>query len=59
MIGYFCLSRHMGGCFSENRHVVFLWKLPGKEARDDLLEGMLERTHDVWKGYKNCPSDCG
>jgi hypothetical protein len=49
----------MGGCFSENIHVVFLWKLPGKEARDDLLEGMLERTHDVWKGYKNCPSDCG
>ena len=27
----FCWSRHLGGCFAENRHIVFLWKLSGKE----------------------------
>jgi hypothetical protein len=34
----------VGGCFAENRHVVFFWKLPGKGACDVLLEWMLERT---------------
>jgi hypothetical protein len=28
----------VGGCFVENRHVVFFWKLPGKKACDVLLE---------------------
>jgi hypothetical protein len=41
----------VGGCFAENRHVVFFWRPPGARARDVLLEQMLERTHDVWKGY--------
>lgn len=22
-------DRHMGGCFAENRQVVFFWKFPG------------------------------
>ena len=47
----------MGGCFAENRHMVFFWKLPGKRACGVLLEQMLERTHDVWKGYKYIPMD--
>ena len=28
----------MGRCFAENRHMVFIWKLPGKRACDVLLE---------------------
>jgi hypothetical protein len=47
----------MGRCFTENRHVVLFWKLPGKGARDVLLEQMLERTHAVWKVYKYNPTD--
>jgi hypothetical protein len=34
----------MRGCFAENRHVVFLCKLPGERACDVLLEYTLERT---------------
>jgi hypothetical protein len=34
----------MRGCFAENRHMVFFWKLPGKRACDVLLEWILERT---------------
>ena len=40
----------MRGCFAENRHVVFFWKLSGERACDVLLEQMLERACDVWKG---------
>jgi hypothetical protein len=47
----------VGGCFGENRHVVFFWKLPGERACDVLLEWMLERTCDVRKGYKYNPRD--
>jgi hypothetical protein len=47
----------MGGRFVENRHVVFFWKVPGKGACDVLLEWTLERTQDVWKGYKCNLSD--
>jgi hypothetical protein len=42
----------MGGCFSENRHVVFFWKLPEERALEVLLEQTFERTRDVWEGYK-------
>ena len=52
-------NRLLRECFAENRHVVFFWKLPGKRACDVLLEQMLERTHDVWKGYKYNPTDSG
>ena len=31
---------------------VFFWKLPGKRGWGVLLERTLERTCDVWKGYK-------
>ena len=51
----FCWSRHAGGYFAENRHMVFFWKLPGKRACDVLLEWTLERTH-VWKGFKYNPT---
>jgi hypothetical protein len=33
----------MGRCFAENRHMVFIWKLPGKRACDVLLEQDLRR----------------
>ena len=36
----------LGGCFAENRHVVFFWKQPGKRACDVLLEQTLEKTRD-------------
>ena len=26
----FYQSRHLGGCFAEKRHIVFIWKLPGE-----------------------------
>lgn len=42
----------MGGCFAENRQGVFFWKETGKRAYVVLLEQMLERCSDVWKGYK-------
>ena len=41
--------------FAEKQHIVFFWKLPRKGACDVLLMWMLERTCDVWKGYKNNP----
>jgi hypothetical protein len=48
----------MGRYFVENRHmVVFLgvfWK-----RGIILLDQMLERTLDVWKGYKYHPTDSG
>lgn len=38
----------MGGCFVEDKYMVFLGgKLPGKRASDVLLEGLIERTWDV------------
>jgi len=40
----------VGGCFAENRHTVFFWKLTGKGACDVLLEQMLERACGVGKG---------
>ena len=46
----------MGGCFVENRHMVFFWKLPRKRAHDTLLDWTLERAHDSWKGYKYDPT---
>jgi hypothetical protein len=39
--------------------MVFFWGQPGKTARDIFLEWMLERTRDVWKGYKHSPTDSG
>jgi hypothetical protein len=47
------------GCFAESRLLVFFWKLPGERACDVLLEWMLERTCDVWKGYKYNPTNSG
>ena len=35
----------MRGCYAENRHMVFFWKLPGKRA----CNVWLERKCDVWK----------
>jgi hypothetical protein len=49
----------MGGCFAEKRHVVFFRRQPGKGACDVLLEWVLERTHDFWKGYKYNSTDSG
>ena len=46
------------GCFSENRHVVFFRKLPGKRACDVFPGVRLERTCDVWK-KKYGPTDSG
>ena len=48
-----CLMR---GCFCWSRHVVLSWRQSGKRPCDVLLEQMLERTHDVWKGYKYNPT---
>ena len=31
--------------------MMIFWRQPGKEACDSLLEQMLNRTCDVWKGY--------
>jgi hypothetical protein len=48
----------VGGYFTENRHVGFFcfFFFSGshleKSTYDVLLERILERTHDVWKGYK-------
>jgi hypothetical protein len=55
----FLLNPTHGRMFAENRHMVLLWKLPGKRACDVLLEWTPERTHDVWKGYKYNPTDSG
>jgi hypothetical protein len=64
----FLENYHMSGCFAEadtwedtaeSRHMVFLWKLPGKGAWDVLLEQELERTHDIWKGYNYNSTDSG
>ena len=46
--------------FAEEKLVVLFWKLPGKGACDVLPELQrcpLERTHDVWIGYKYHPID--
>ena len=43
----------MGGCFVENRHMVF----SGKRACDVLLERMVEEMGGVWKGYNYNPTD--
>jgi hypothetical protein len=39
--------------------MVFFWKLLGKRACDVLLDWTLERTCDIWKGYKYNPTDSG
>jgi hypothetical protein len=39
--------------------MVFFWKLPRERACGVLLEKMLERPHDIWKGYKYNPRDSG
>jgi hypothetical protein len=49
----------MRGCFAENRHVVFFWKLPGERESNVLLERTLERIGDVQKGYKCNPDNRG
>lgn len=49
----------MGGRFVKNRHVVIFWRQPGKGACDALLEQMLEKTTDVWEGYKHNPMVSG
>jgi hypothetical protein len=49
----------MRGCFAENRYIMFFLKLSGKGACDVLLEWMLERTRDVWKGYRYIPINNG
>ena len=41
--------------FTENRHMVFFWKLPGKGSCDVSLEGTFERAH----GYKYNLTDSG
>ena len=38
------------GCFAENRHMVFLWKLPDKSASDVLQSGCLREHMMVGKG---------
>jgi hypothetical protein len=35
----------VGGCFAEDRHVVFFWKLSIKGACNVLLELILERIY--------------
>jgi hypothetical protein len=60
-----CVSGNylMRGCFCcEQTHGDFLeaaWKKKGGGSCDVLLEQTLERTRDVWKGYKDNPADCG
>lgn len=49
----------MGGSFAKDRQVVFFWKLPGIGAHGVLLAWLLERTRDVWKGYKYYPMESG
>ena len=49
--------RHLGGCFVENRHVMFFWKLPGKGVCDTFLAQILDRTCDVRKRYKYNTTD--
>lgn len=39
--------------------MVFFWKLPGEKPCEILLEWTLERTHGVWKGYKDKVIDSG
>ena len=53
------LESLMGGCFAKNRHIMFFWSQPGKRDHDVLLEQTLERTRDVWKGYKCGPMASG
>lgn len=49
----------MRGCLAENSH-VFLWKLPGRRAPDDVLLGwMVDRTCDIWKNCKYNLTDSG
>ena len=46
----FCWSRHVRGCFAENRHMVFFWTLSWEEgACDVLLKWMFERTSEIGK----------
>jgi hypothetical protein len=47
----------MGGCFAENRDMVFFWNCLEKGHVMFLLEQILERTRAVWKGYKYNPTD--
>jgi hypothetical protein len=38
---------------------MFLWKLSGERACDVLLDQMLERACDIWKGCKYNPTESG
>ena len=49
-----CLMR---GCFAENRHVVFFWKLPGSRACNVWLKCTLERSVMFGKSLKYNPTD--
>ena len=69
MMSCFSGSCLMRGCFAEagmwedvllrTDKCCFFWKQPGKRACDVFLECMLERTHDVWKGFNYNPTDGG
>ena len=37
--------------------IVFVLSQSGQRTCDVLLEKILEKTHDVWKGYKYIPMD--
>lgn len=67
--GVFLASCHMRGYFTEadmwddvllsTDTWYFSGNQPGKRTCDVLLVGMLERTCDVWKGFKYNPTDRG
>lgn len=46
----------MRECFAQNRPVVFFWCLSGEKACTVLLEQMLEKARDVWRGYQSYPT---
>lgn len=50
------LETLMRGCFSENRHMMFFWKLPSEKACEVLLERVLERRCDVWIRFNSTDS---
>lgn len=47
------------GLFCWGRCIMFFWKQTGKRVSDCFLEQMLERTKDVWKGFKYNPTNSG
>ena len=58
-IFFIFLKQTHGRCFADNRHIIFFLKLPGNRAGDVLLEWMLEKTCDVWKGCESNPTNSG